>query len=73
MTQQRRRRPLIQWVILLFLIGVVGFGLYLAKDNPNFDPGPIILGAMALIGLVVRVIFRVPEDDDTGGDGYGVR
>lgn len=66
-----KRRPLIQWIILIFLIGVVLYGLFIAKDNPEFDPGPVILGAMALIGLVVRTIFKVPEDAED--DGYGVR
>lgn len=68
-----KRRPLIQWVVLLFLIAVVFIGLFLAKDNPDFDPGPIILGAMALIGLVVRIIFKIPDDDREDSDGYGNR
>lgn len=70
MTTQKRR-PLIQWIILIFLIGVVLYGLFIAKDNPDFDPGPVILGAMALIGLVVRTIFKVPEGAED--DGYGTR
>lgn len=63
-----RRRPLIQWMLILFLMGVVVAGIYLGRNDPNTDWGPIILGAMGLIGFVIRTIFKVPEDSD--GDGY---
>lgn len=63
--------PIVQWVILIFLISVVGVGMYLGKDDPDTPWGPIILGAFGLMGLVVRTIFKVPETDDGGSDGYG--
>lgn len=66
-----KRRPLIQWVLIVFLMGVVGVGLWFAKDDPNTQWGPIILGALGLIGFIIRGIFKTPEEND--GDGYGLR
>lgn len=52
----------------MFLISVVGAGMWLARNDPDTDWGPIILGAMALIGMVLRSVFKIPEEQD---DGYG--
>lgn len=67
------RRPFIQWLVLTFLLGVVIAGMWFGRNDPDTDWGPIILGAMALIGLVVRTIFKVPADDDEAVDGYASR
>lgn len=64
-------RPVIQWILVVFLLVIIVFGLFIAKDRPSFDPGPMILGAMALLGLIVRAIFKVPEGEED--DGYGGR
>jgi hypothetical protein len=68
MTAVKTKRPLIQWLVLVFLIGVIGAGMWFARNDPDTDWGPIVLGAMALIGLIVRSLFNTPENAD--GDGY---
>ena len=68
MTSSTRRQPLAQWIIIIFLIGVVGVGMWFARNDPDTPWGPIILGAFGLLGLVVRNIFRVSDHED---DGYG--
>jgi hypothetical protein len=64
-----RRQPLAEWVILVFLIVVVGAGMFLGKDDPDTPWGPIILGAFGLMALVVRAIFKIPAGDNED-DGY---
>lgn len=64
-----KRRPLIQWVLIAFLMVVVGVGIWFARSDPDTDWGPIILGALGLIGFVIRGLFKTPEDTDD--DGYG--
>ena len=72
MAAKTTHRPLIQWLVLVFLSGVIGAGMWFARNDPNTDWGPIVLGAMALIGLIVRSLFNVPEDNNDG-DGYDAR
>lgn len=68
MPAKATRRPAAQWVILLFLIGVVSAGMWLGRNDPDTPWGPIILGAFGLMGLVVRAIFKTAGAED---DGYG--
>lgn len=67
-----KRRPLIQWMLVVFLMAVVVVGIWFARNDPDTDWGPIILGAMGLIGFVIRGIFKLPEEVPDG-DGYGPR
>lgn len=66
---QSKRRPLIQWVLIVFLMGVVVAGIMFGRSDPDTDWGPIILGAMGLIGFIIRGIFKLPEGAED--DGYG--
>lgn len=63
-----KRRPLIQWLLIVFLMGVVAVGIWFARNDPSTDWGPIILGAMGLIGFIIRGIFKNPEELED--DGY---
>lgn len=69
MTAKETRRPAAQWVILVFLIGVVSAGMWLGRNDPDTPWGPIILGAFGLMGLVVRAIFKTAAEGED--DGYG--
>jgi hypothetical protein len=66
-----RRQPLGQWVIIIFLITVVGAGMFFGRNDPDTPWGPIILGAFGLMGLVVRAMFKTPAEGED--DGYGNR
>lgn len=65
---QSTRTTVAQWVVLWTVILVVGFGMWLAKDDPRTDWGPIILGGLGLIGFMIRSLFKSTSDNDE--DGY---
>lgn len=67
MTKTQQRTPLVQWVLLVFLIAVVGFGMFLARNQQNMDWGPIILGGLGLVGFLIRSLFKTETTDE---DGY---
>lgn len=71
MMTAHKRRPLIQWLLVVFLMAVAGVGMFYASRDPDTDWGPIILGALGLIGFVIRGIFRTPEEIES--DGYESR
>ena len=64
---QSTKTTLAQWVVLVFVIVVVGAGMFLARNDPDTDWGPIILGGLGLIGFMIRSLFKSTETDD---DGY---
>lgn len=63
-----KHRPIIQWMLVVFLMTVVAVGLWFAGNDPDTDWGPIVLGAMGLIGFIIRGIFKTPEEQED--DGY---
>lgn len=68
MVKQTTRTPAVQWVVLLFVIVFVSTAMFLARDDPRMDWGPIILGALGLIGFMIRSLFK--NSSDTDDDGY---
>lgn len=64
---QSTKTTVAQWVVLVFVIVVVGSGMFLARNDPDTDWGPIILGGLGLIGFMIRSLFKNTETDD---DGY---
>ena len=65
---QSTKTTVAQWVVLVFVIAVVGVGMFLARNDPDTDWGPIILGGLGLIGFMIRSVFKLPSDSDE--DGY---
>lgn len=70
MTTKAKRRPLIQYVLIGFLIAVIGAGMWFGRDDPDTPWGPIILGAFAVLGLIIRTVFNLPTEG-AGDDRYG--
>ena len=67
-TKAKRTTPA-QWVLLAFVVAIVSAGFYFASQDERTDWGPILLAAMVPVGMVVRAIFKPPNDEED--DGYG--
>ena len=67
-TKAKRTTPA-QWILLTLMVAAVGAGFYFASKDPNTDWGPILLALMIPFGMIVRSIFKPP--DDAEDDGYG--
>lgn len=67
----KRTRAVIQWVMVSFILGAIGFALYAAKDDPRMDWGPVLLGFIGLLGFIVPGLFKQPKDVED--DGYESR
>lgn len=66
MARHRRRTGAgaAQWVVLIGLFSVIGFGVFYASHNPETEWGPIVIGAMGLLGLIVRRLFPADTEED---------
>lgn len=67
MNKSSSRTSPVQWVVLVFVFAVVTAAIFLARNDPKIDWGPIILGGLGLIGFMIRSLFK---NTDTEDDGY---
>lgn len=59
---------MVQYGLVIFILGAAGFVLWNARSNPDTDWENIAYGLFGLLGLILPGLFKTDDKED---DGYG--